>query len=175
MLPLIFSMTWPPFCSMMMAYSYNLVDSMFVSWAGKDELAAVSLAFPINTFMVSCAIGFGVGINVLVSRHLGEQNQAAANEAKYVDIFTVDSSGAALDPAKAISSVIKIEDIDIATSETGAIGVIRSNVNSGLRSSSDMVLSEECDWGVAPSNLIASWSQESGSVESELILEGGDV
>ena len=81
MLPLIFSMTWPPFCSMMMAYSYNLVDSMFVSWAGKDELAAVSLAFPINTFMVSCAIGFGVGINVLVSRHLGEQNQAAANEA----------------------------------------------------------------------------------------------
>ena len=102
-------------------------------------------------------------------------SQAAANEAKYVDIFTVDSSGAALDPAKAISSVIKIEDIDIATSETGAIGVIRSNVNSGLRSSSDMVLSEECDWGVAPSNLIASWSQESGSVESELILEGGDV
>ena len=46
MLPLIFNMTWPPFCSMMMAYSYNLIDSMFVAWAGKDELAAVSLAFP---------------------------------------------------------------------------------------------------------------------------------
>lgn len=81
MVPLIFNMTWPPFCSMMMAYSYNLVDSMFVSWAGRDELAAVSLAFPINTFIVACAIGFGVGINVLVSRHLGEKNQAAADEA----------------------------------------------------------------------------------------------
>ena len=43
MLPLILNMTWPPFCSMMMAYSYNLVDSMFVAWAGHDELAAVSL------------------------------------------------------------------------------------------------------------------------------------
>ncbi|MDO4746067.1 MAG: MATE family efflux transporter [Bacillota bacterium] len=81
MLPLIFNMTWPPFCSMMMAYSYNLVDSMFVSWAGHDELAAVSLAFPLNTFMVACAIGFGVGINVLVSRHLGEKDQPAADEA----------------------------------------------------------------------------------------------
>lgn len=81
MMPLIFNMTWPPFCSMMMAYSYNLIDSMFVSWAGQDELAAVSLAFPLNTFMTACAIGFGVGINVLVARHLGEKNQAAADEA----------------------------------------------------------------------------------------------
>lgn len=79
MLPLIFNMTWPPFCSMMMAYSYNLVDSMFVAWAGHDELAAVSLAFPLNTFIVACAVGFGVGINVLVSRHLGEKDQAAAD------------------------------------------------------------------------------------------------
>ena len=79
MLPLILNMTWPPFCSMMMAYSYNLVDSMFVAWAGHDELAAVSLAFPLNTFMVACAIGFGVGINVLVSRHLGEKDQPAAD------------------------------------------------------------------------------------------------
>lgn len=79
MMPLIFNMTWPPFCSMMMAYSYNLVDSMFVSWAGHDELAAVSLAFPLNTFIIACAVGFGVGINVLVSRHLGEKDQAAAD------------------------------------------------------------------------------------------------
>lgn len=66
---------------MMMAYSYNLVDSMFVSWAGQDELAAVSLAFPLQTFMTACAIGWGVGINVLVSRHLGEKEQRAADEA----------------------------------------------------------------------------------------------
>ena len=81
MLPLIFNMTWPPFCSMMMAYSYNLVDSMFVAWAGHDELAAVSLAFPLNTFMIACSIGFGAGINVLVARHLGEKDQQAADEA----------------------------------------------------------------------------------------------
>ncbi len=80
-MPLIFNMTWPPFCSMMMAYSYNLVDSMFVAWAGHDELAAVSLAFPLNTFMIACSIGFGVGINVLVARHLGEKDQSAADEA----------------------------------------------------------------------------------------------
>ena len=78
---LIFKMSWPPFCSMMMAYSYNLVDSMFVAWAGEEELAAVSLAFPCNTFITACAIGFGVGINVLVARHLGEKDQRAADHA----------------------------------------------------------------------------------------------
>lgn len=102
-------------------------------------------------------------------------SQAVAREAKYVDIFTVDSSGAVIDPVRGITSVIKIEDIDIATSETGAIGVIRSNENSGLRSTCDMVLTEETDWGIAPSNLIPAWSQDSGTVDSELILEGGDI
>lgn len=102
-------------------------------------------------------------------------SQAVAREAKYVDIFTVDSSGAGIDPVKAITSVVKIEDIDFAASEYGAIGVIRSNENSGLRSTSDMVLTDTIEWGVAPSNLIQSWSQDSGSVDSELILEGGDI
>ncbi|MCR5481846.1 MAG: MATE family efflux transporter [Clostridia bacterium] len=81
MLPLIVNMTWPPLCSMMMAYSYNFVDSMFVSWAGRDALEAVSLAFPLNTFLLACAIGFGVGINVLVAKHLGEQDQESADRA----------------------------------------------------------------------------------------------
>ncbi len=79
MLPLIMSMTLPPFCAMMMQYTYNFVDSMFVSWISEDALTAVSLAFPINTFILACCLWLGVGTNVLVAKRLGEKQQEAAN------------------------------------------------------------------------------------------------
>lgn len=99
--------------------------------------------------------------------------------AKYTSIFTVDSSGAGLSSDLGVTSNINISDIDFAGSEHGSIGVIRSNENSGLRSTSDMKVGLEFDitpeFGVAPKNLIDSWSQDSGSTDSELILEGGPI
>ena len=132
---------------------------------GAQENSRTSLSSPQCTF----------GFMRFTVKEAAVSSQAVAREAKYVDIFDVDSSGAGIDPTKAITSVVKIEDIDIATSEYGAIGVIRSNENSGLRSTCDLVLTEDTNWGVAPSNLIESWSQDSGNVDSELILEGGDI
>lgn len=100
-------------------------------------------------------------------------------EAKWVDIFDVDSSGAGLDPTKAVSSPILISDISFDGSSYGSMGVIRSNKNSGERSTCDMVTTKDAGgeniWGVAPANLLASWSQDSGATDSELILEGGAI
>ena len=104
------------------------------------------------------------------------------SSATYQDIFTIDSAGANLPAAKLVSSEITIALIDIAGSEDGSIGVIRSNENSGERSTSDMWTpnelspgSESNTWAVLPTNLLAAWSQDSGSVDSELILEGGQI
>lgn len=104
------------------------------------------------------------------------------SSATYQDIFTIDSAGANLPAAKLVTSGISIADIDIAGSEDGAMGVIRSNENSGERSTSDMVTPNELApgnesniWAVLPTNLLAAWSQDSGSVDSELILEGGQI
>lgn len=99
--------------------------------------------------------------------------------AKWVDIFDVDSSGAGLDPAKAVSTQIMISEIALNAASDGAMGVIRSNKNSGERSTCDMQTNKSLggnnNWGVAPANLLASWSQDSGGTDSELILEGGDI
>ena len=78
-LPLIISMAVPPLLSMFMQYTYNFVDCMFVSWLSEDALTAVSLAFPITTFMVAMSIGLGVGVNVLIARYLGQKNQDMAD------------------------------------------------------------------------------------------------
>ena len=99
--------------------------------------------------------------------------------ATYQDIFDIDSAGAVLPTARFFSEGIFISDLDIAGSAAGGIGVIRSNENSGLRSSSDMWIpngdESSATWGVRPGNLLAAWSQDSGSVDSELILEGGQI
>ena len=77
---LIISMSLPPLTSMFFQFSYNFVDSAFVAQLGEDALTAVSLSFPITTMMLACSIWVGVGAQVLISRHLGNQNQQAAND-----------------------------------------------------------------------------------------------
>ena len=99
-------------------------------------------------------------------------------EATMQEIFDIDSAGAVLPANRRFQDGVGIVDLDIAGATAGGIGVIRSNENSGLRSSSDMWLSDnltKIDWGVAPANLLTSWSQDSGAVDSELILEGGQI
>lgn len=103
------------------------------------------------------------------------------SSALMTDVFSIDSSGANLPASHTFASEIAISDIDMAGAEIGAMGVIRSNENSGLRSNCDMVTIQDCgagsmnDYGVLPSNLLTAWAQDSGAVDSELILEGGQV
>ncbi len=81
MLKLIVSMSLPAMFSMLVQSLYNIVDSAFVAQLGEGALTAVSLAFPIQMLIISVAVGTGIGINSLVSRRLGEKNQAEANSA----------------------------------------------------------------------------------------------
>lgn len=87
MLPLLLSMSLPAMFSMLVQALYNIVDSVFVSRLGVNALAAVSLAFPIQTLMISVAVGTGVGINSLISRRLGEHRFEEANKAASHGIF----------------------------------------------------------------------------------------
>lgn len=95
--------------------------------------------------------------------------------ATFGDLFEIDSTGATIPGSRKLSEGVTLAEINIGYSPIGAMGVIRSNENSGLRSSSDMVLTAESEWGVAPPNLLPVWTQDSGSVDSELILEGGQI
>lgn len=79
--PLLMSMAFPPMLSMLIQSLYNIVDSVFVAQIGDHALTAVSLAFPIQSILVACAVGIGVGVNSYISRKLGEKNQKEANSA----------------------------------------------------------------------------------------------
>lgn len=122
-----------------------------------------------------CTFGF-MRLTVKQEAATSTKTMATAN---YQDIFTIDSAGATLPSDRLINQGILISDLDIAGSDAGGIGVIRSNENSGLRSSSDLWIPNGDDaydtWGVSPKNLLAAWSQDSGAVDSELILEGGAI
>lgn len=73
---LILNMSLPMMFSMFILALYNIVDSVFVAKISEDALTAVSLAFPIQNLMIAFAIGTSVGVNALLSKRLGEHNQA---------------------------------------------------------------------------------------------------
>ena len=72
---LLVTMSLPMMISMVVQALYNVVDSIFVSWLSEDALAAVTLAFPVQSLMIAFGAGLGVGVNALLSRSLGEKNQ----------------------------------------------------------------------------------------------------
>lgn len=77
---LLLSMSLPMILSMLVQALYNIVDSIFVAQVSENALTAVSLAFPIQSFMIAVSTGTGVGINALLSRSLGEKNFETANK-----------------------------------------------------------------------------------------------
>ncbi|MBN1067827.1 MATE family efflux transporter [Clostridium botulinum] len=79
--PLLMSMSFPPMISMLVQALYNIIDSMFVARISEDALTAVSLAFPLQNFIIAVAVGTGVGINSYISRKLGEESFDDANNA----------------------------------------------------------------------------------------------
>ena len=84
---LLLSMSGPMMISMLIQALYNVVDSMFVSYISEAALTAVSLAYPVQNFMIAVATGTGVGINALLSRSLGERNFPMANRVAGNAIF----------------------------------------------------------------------------------------
>ena len=70
-LPLLLSMGLPMALSMLVNSLYNIVDSFFVAQISEDAMTALSLVFPIQNFINAVGIGFGVGINAVISLHLG--------------------------------------------------------------------------------------------------------
>lgn len=76
---LVFSMSLPMMISMIVQALYNVVDSVFVAKIGEDALTAVSLAFPMQNFMIAVCTGTGVGVNALLSKRLGMKDSDGAN------------------------------------------------------------------------------------------------
>ena len=80
-LPLLISMALPMVISMMVNSLYNIVDSYFVARISEEAMTALSLVYPIQNFITSVGVGFGIGINARVSYHLGAGDKKMADTA----------------------------------------------------------------------------------------------
>lgn len=122
----------------------------------------------------ACSFGF---VRLIVKESVTTDAKTMAT-ATYADFFTQDSAGTTFPEITAVSSLINVDQV-CSPCVYGSLGVIRSNENSGLRSTTDMVTpaivnTEFVDqWGVRSANILAAWSDDASAVQSPLILEGG--
>lgn len=89
---LIITMSLPIMISMLVQALYNIVDSMFVAKISENALTAVSMAFPLQNLMISVATGTAVGVNALLSRHLGAKDFQKVNKIADHAIFLAVAS-----------------------------------------------------------------------------------
>lgn len=80
-LQLVLSMSLPMILSMMVNSLYNIIDSFFVAKISENAMTALSLVYPVQNFNNAVTIGFGVGINAVISFYLGAQDSKRANAA----------------------------------------------------------------------------------------------
>lgn len=139
----------------------------------------VCFGIPYNTAsddMVSPQSSFG--FMRLIVKDVSSSTTAMAS-ATFADFFTIDSSGATMPDSQPVSLGVNLDQI-LNGSVKGSMGVIRSNMNSGLRSTTDMVTpygddpsAQVNNWGVKAPLLLDAWADEANQVQSPLILEGG--
>lgn len=61
--------------------AYNITDTLWVGRLGAEELAAISLSFPLLFIIISVGIGFNVSGEALISQHMGAGQRERANHA----------------------------------------------------------------------------------------------
>ncbi len=76
----LFKQTVPMVVGIVCIIGVGLVDAYFIGQLGPDPLAAVSFLFPVTTALSSLGVGVMVGINSVLSRALGANEEDKARE-----------------------------------------------------------------------------------------------
>ena len=77
-------MTMPMIIGMIMLFTFNLVDTWFISFLGTESLTAISFTFPVTFTVMSMAIGLGIGASAVVASYLGASESEKAKESATV-------------------------------------------------------------------------------------------
>lgn len=81
-------MTGPMIIGMLMMFSFNLIDTLFISMLGTEPLSAISFTFPVTFMILSLAIGLGIGTSAVVAKYLGCCEHEKAKQASTVTNYT---------------------------------------------------------------------------------------
>ena len=68
----------PTIATMLFHTTFNLVDTIFISWLGEGHMVAISYTFPVLIGVFAVIEGTGSGITALVGRRLGEGSEKEA-------------------------------------------------------------------------------------------------
>ncbi len=71
----------PIIASMFLIFTNNIIDSVWVAGLGADPLAALGYVTPLFMVLIGIGNGIGAGGNSLISRYIGAENRASANNA----------------------------------------------------------------------------------------------
>lgn len=77
----------PMIIAMLVQTLYNIVDGIWVSGLGSDDLAAVGLFFPVFMIVLSLAAGISVGGSSAISRKIGAKDKQQADSAAIHTLF----------------------------------------------------------------------------------------
>lgn len=72
---LAFKISIPMVISMISIALYGIVDTMFISKISNDALTAAALSIPIQSIITAIALGPSIGLNALLAKTLGENNE----------------------------------------------------------------------------------------------------
>jgi putative MATE family efflux protein len=81
-------MTGPMIIGMFMLFTFNLVDTLFISMLGTEPLSAISFTFPVTFMILSLAIGLGIGTSAVVAKYHGCHEPEKAKQASTVTNYT---------------------------------------------------------------------------------------
>lgn len=84
---LLITMSLPMIISMTVQALYNIVDSLFVAKVSEAAFNGLSLAFPVQMFLIAFGAGTGVGMNAYLSKCLGEGKHKEASKTAVNGIF----------------------------------------------------------------------------------------
>ncbi len=77
-LPLLIKLSLPGIVAMGIQALYNVIDSFFVAQVNEEAIAGLSVAFPMQLFLIALSVGTGVGTSSLISRMLGREDRDGA-------------------------------------------------------------------------------------------------
>ena len=72
-LPLLVRMAMPMILSGLLATTYQLVDMLFISWLGAEQVTGVGTALPVMFFIYAVGQAAAIGAGIIISRRLGEK------------------------------------------------------------------------------------------------------
>jgi len=102
---------------MMVASSYNIVDSIFVGRLGPEALAALAVSFPVMMIFMAIAMGTGLGAASLISRRLGAGDREGANRVAGVTLTLTILVGA-------LMTIIVLPNLETLLRLFGASGTV---------------------------------------------------